>query len=120
VDGSCVRDALFELFEWPVDGSNWLAFIDGPEAADLERLASLLGLEGFDPDVEAERLSPHLDHPGISVWALHQVRMSHALFEPHVRFPRPLPPQHHSYNPERFRVFVDLAKPPRFRGSVGH
>lgn len=112
-DGFCVRDALSELFKWPVGGSDWLAFIEGPEAADLERLLSHLGLQAFDPDVEAEHLRPHLDHPGVSVWALHAIRLSHVLYEPHIRFPRPLPQQYLSYGPERFRVFVDLIQPPR-------
>lgn len=115
-DGWCVRDAFCELFRWPRGGEEWAAFIEGPEADDVERLARHLGLEGgFDPlyAPDAQRLGQIVDHPGISCWALHAIQTSHVVFEPHIRFLPPLPVGYRQFAPEHFRVWVDVNQRPR-------
>lgn len=122
-DGWCVRDAFCELFRWPVGSDEWLAFVEGPHPEDMDRLTEHLGLEWFDPGHPAHigPLSERLDHPGATCWKLHAVRMSHVIYQPHLRYERPLPEQYWPFQPERFRVLVDARQEPHplWRGPNG-
>lgn len=74
-----------------------------------------LGLKGYDPAIPShlEALAQRLDHPGITCWNLHAVRLSHTVFQPHLRFCRGLPARYGRFQPELFRVLVDMRQPPR-------
>ncbi len=71
-DGWCVRDALCQLFGWPIDSEEGLRFVENPEGADLYRLIEHLGLEWYDPahQPHEEELATRLDHPGIVLYGL--------------------------------------------------
>ncbi len=122
-DGWCVRDALSDLFGWPVGDSEWLSFIEAPEPADMDRLVDHLGLEWYDPDYadHVSRLTERVDHPGISCWKLHALQMGHVIYQPHLRYERPLLQQYWPYKPERYRILVDVRQDPHplWRGRAG-
>ena len=109
-NGWCLRDAICLLFGWPGGSANWAAFIEYPSWDDTHRLLAHLGLVAFDPE------QPHADeledHPGIAFYALHPVQANHVVYEPHVRFPRSLPPMYGLFRLEYWRVAVDLSQGP--------
>jgi hypothetical protein len=113
-DGWCVRDAFCALFRWQLGGEDAGAFIEGVGPEDMERLTSHLGLEWYDPVYRphALELAQRLDHPGITCFNLRAVRVAHVVYQPHLRRPRPLPRQYHAYDPELFRVLVDVRQDP--------
>lgn len=116
-DRWCMRNAFCELFRWPVGGAEWSSFIEGPEPEDLERLVMHLGLEALDPllPAHARQLAQSLDHPGISSFDLHAVRVGHVIYQPHLRFPRPLPLQFRSLQPDLVSVIVYARQAPHPR-----
>jgi hypothetical protein len=113
-DGWYLRDAVCPLFGWPPGSREWNSFIEYPAAQDTDRLIEHLGLEWYDPKYQPHRteLARKLDHPGFLVYAFHSVRMAHAVYEPHLRYPWGLPPQYTPFDPELYRVVVDVRQPP--------
>ena len=113
----CVRDAFCALMGWAQGSSEWNAFIEAPAPDDMDRLIVHLGLVWFDPDHEPHRagLEAALDHPGVACYNLGRVRMSHCLFQPHVRYPRDLPIEYRLIDPhpELFCIVIDTRQPPR-------
>jgi hypothetical protein len=101
---------------WQRYSSDWYAFVEGPEPQDADRLLAHLGLEWYDPEYEphAVELATELDHPGIAFYKLHALRLSHAVYEPHVRYLRGLPQEYFWFdpNPEFFRIAVDIRQRP--------
>jgi hypothetical protein len=65
-----------------------------------------------DTGPHAEQLAERLDHPSIACWKLHAVQLGHVLYQPHLRFPRPLPIQYWEFTPELFRIIVDPRQAP--------
>lgn len=108
----CVRDAFSELMGWPPGSPEWGLFIEAPPPGDMDRLCDHLGLAWCDPDRQPEILDTFLDHPGIAVYAFHTERMSHVLYQPHLRHLRPLPPQYRAIPAELFRIIVDMRQEP--------
>ena len=110
----CVRDSVCALMGWAPGSAEWMSFVEGPIAPDLDRLTEHLGLVWFDPEFEPHRqaLDESLDHPGISVYALHSIRMSHYMYQPHIRNLRELPHQYLGFDPELFRLVVDTRQAP--------
>ncbi|MCL4413402.1 MAG: hypothetical protein M1522_01430 [Actinobacteria bacterium] len=115
----CVRDAFCKLLGWSLGSDEWNAFIEAPSPKDMDPLIEHLGLVAFDPDRGHEPryadLLASLDHPGVAFYNLHRCRISHCIFQPHVRHLRPLPPIYQLIDPypEFFRIVVDLRQPPR-------
>jgi hypothetical protein len=109
-NGWCLRDAICTLFGWPLGSPDWAAFQEYPSWGDTHRLLGHLGLVAFDPE------QPHADeledHPGVAFYALHRFRLNHSLYEPHIRFPHPLPMPYRWFTPELWRVAVDLRQQP--------
>jgi hypothetical protein len=58
-------------------------------------------------------LAASVDHPGIACYSLHHVQLSHCVYQPHVRYLRPLPGQYWGLGSELFRIVIDLRQPPR-------
>jgi hypothetical protein len=114
-DGWCARDAFCALFDWETGGPDWSAFVEGVEPQDMKRLEKHLALEGFDPDIQPDkwRLVFPGGHPGIACWKIQPLRMEHVVYEPDLRYVRPLPAQYASFRPELFRILVDIRRPPR-------
>jgi hypothetical protein len=109
----CVRDAFSELMGWAPGSDEWGQFIEAPLPGDMDRLTDHLGLAWCDPDRQPEIFDTFLDHPGISVYAFHTHRMSHVMYQPHLRQLRRLPPQYTGVPAELFRIIVDLRQAPR-------
>jgi hypothetical protein len=110
----CMRDAFSELMGWTPGTDEWLRFIEAPGPGDLDRLVDHLGLLWYDPEhgPHREPLADLLGHPGISVYAFHTMRMSHVLYQPHLRHLRPLPVQYTGIPAELFRIIVDNRQAP--------
>lgn len=110
----CVRDAICTLMGWQPFSEEWCRFVEAPSAADVDRLIVHLGLDWCDPDREPEKFVQFLDHPGIAVYAFHRQRISHQMYQPHIRHLQPLPPRYFDADPdpELFRVIVDLRQLP--------
>ena len=109
----CVRDAFSELLGWPPGSKQWGSFIEAPLPGDMDRLCDHLGLAWCDPERQPEIFAAFLDHPGIAVYAFHTERMSHVMYQPHLRHLRPLPPQYRPLPAELFRIIVDTRQKPR-------
>jgi len=115
-DGWCVRDAVCELFEWPVGSEEWRSFIQGPDGPDVDRLLAHLGLEDVeaaDGEGDVEVPEEWLDHPGLAFYAFPSARMSHVIYEAHLRREKGLHPAA-PYPPDRvrYRVAVDRTQAP--------
>ena len=108
----CVRDAFSELMAWRPGSPEWLRFIEAPVPGDMDRLCDHLGLVWCDPDRQPEIFGTYLDHPGIAVYAFHGERLSHVMYQPHLRHLRPLPPQYAPFRAELFRIIADLRQAP--------
>jgi hypothetical protein len=110
----CVRDSIAALLGWEPGSEEWACFIEAPNAADVDRMIDHLGLDWCDPERQPEKFRTFLDHPGISVYAFHTMRMSHYLYQPHLRKLRPLPVQYLLVEPNRelFRIIADLRQRP--------
>ena len=117
-DNWCMRDALCKLFGWPVGSKEWHAFIEGPGPADMDRLLDHLGLKWYDPEYDPHwsELAELLDHPGIILYKSRQLRVEHALYEPHLRHIRGLPPIYWNHAPdwELFQYIPDVRQEPHF------
>jgi hypothetical protein len=104
------------LFRWPQGSDEWLAFIEGPSAEDLDRLCEHLGLEWYDPDYTPHipLLRARVDHPGVFLYASRLLKQTHAVYEPHLRKPRWLAPHYFDLDPnwEFFRCLVDVRQKP--------
>ena len=87
----CVRDAFSELMGWPPGTDEWGHFIEAPLPADMDRLCDHLGLVWYDPDRQKDIFGTFVDHLGIAVYVFHTEHMSHAIYQPHLKRPRPLP-----------------------------
>ncbi len=109
----CVRDAFSELMAWLPGSLEWSRFVEAPVAEDMDRLCDHLGLVWCDPDTQAEIFDAYLDHPGMAVYALHSERLSHVMYQPHLRHLRPLPPQYAPFQAELFRIIADLRQAPK-------
>jgi hypothetical protein len=111
----CVRDAFCMLFGWSPGSDDWNAFVEGPLADDLYRLIDYFGLHWYDPEHEAHKagLEANRDHPGISLYALHSVQITHCMFEPNIQHLRELPEQYRQFRPELFRLVIDVGQDPR-------
>jgi hypothetical protein len=113
----CVGDAFCALMGWAPGSDEWNAFIEAPAPDDMGRLIDYLGLVWFDPDFGPHQAAPAaaLDHPGITCYKLHRLRMSHCLYQRHVRHLRPLPAEYWLVDPdpELFQIVIDLRQPPR-------
>lgn len=114
-DTRCLRDVIGELFRWSEGGEDWGQFISGPSPADTFRLFDHLGLRVFDPGIpqHVAELAYFLDHPGLSVHALHRAEISHTIFRPRVVHPHHLPDRYAAFEPELVCVIVDPCQPPR-------
>ncbi len=108
----CARDAFSELMAWRPGSPEWLRFIEAPVPGDMDRLCDHLGLDWCDPDRQSEIFGTYLNHPGIAVYAFHGERLSHVMYQPHLRHLRPLPPQYAPFQPELFRIIADLRQAP--------
>lgn len=115
-DNWCVRDALCNLFGWPVGSTEWHSFIEGPAPTDMERLLDHLGLKGYDPEYGPHwsQLAEQLDHPGVILYKSHQLKREHALYEPHLRHIRGLDPVYwyHASDWELFQYIPDVRQQP--------
>jgi hypothetical protein len=100
---------------WDEGTDDWDAFIEAPAREDMDRLTEHLGLVWFDPDYGPHQraLAASLDHPGISCYGLHRVRLSHCMYQPHVRYLRPLPVEYWAFDPELFRIVIETRQTPR-------
>jgi len=110
----CIRDGFSALMGWEPGSDEWSRFIEAPAPGDMERLTEHLALSWFDPEYRPHReaLQHQLDHPGLSVYAFHTIRMSHCLYQPHVRHLRTLPPQYAGIPAELYRIIVDTRQSP--------
>lgn len=110
----CVRDAFCALLGWKPGSDEWKRSIEAPTPDDMDRLIDHLGLVWFDPEYQPhwQLLQSQLDHPGISFFTLHSVRMSHCMYQPHLRHLLGLPPQYASYPVEMYRIVVDTRQLP--------
>jgi hypothetical protein len=113
----CVRDALCALMKWQPGSDEWNCFIEAPNGpANMQRLIDHLGLVSFDPDFpgHASLLQRAPDHPGVASYKLHQVRMEHLQYQPHLRHFVPLPSEYllADSEPELFQIIVDLRQDP--------
>lgn len=108
----CVRDAFSELMGWPSGSDEWAHFIEAPLPADMDRLCDHLGLVWCDPDRQQDIFGTFVDHPGIVVYAFHTEQMSHAMYQPHLKHLRPLPPRYDPLRRELFRIIADLRQKP--------
>jgi hypothetical protein len=97
---------------WEPGTDEWNGFIEAPLPGDMDRLIDHLGLAWCDPDRQPEIFETFLDHPGIAAYAIHSQRMSHVVYQPHLRHLRNLPPQFAPFHPELFRVVVDARQAP--------
>lgn len=124
-DGWCVRDAFCQLLDWPVGSAEWLRFVENPEGPDIYRLIEHLGLEWYDPACPPHwaELAARLDHPGIILYDLTYPdpfepegvgHRGHVLYQPHLRYPRPLSLRYQAFDPEVVNVIVDTRQAPRF------
>ena len=112
----CVRDAICALMQWPPGSEEWFRFIEAPDGpSDMGRLLDHLGLVAYDPEYPAHvaALAQAGDHPGISCYKFHRMRMEHCMYQPHLRHFLPLPPQYTAAdpNPELFQIIVDQGQP---------
>jgi hypothetical protein len=114
----CVRDAFCALFGWQPGSPNWMAFIQAPLPQDMNRLIMHLELLAFDPEYapHARTLAGLLDHPAISAYKIHSLRVEHVQYQPHLRFLSPLPAQYVPFRPELFQILVDPSQPPHHSG----
>jgi hypothetical protein len=110
----CLRDAYCALFGWEEGSDEWNRFIEAPDPGDPDRLREHLGLSWFDPEYPPhwEVWQNRLDHPGISFYAIHSLQLGHCIYQPHVRYLRPLPDEYRRYDPELFRIVIDTRQPP--------
>ena len=125
----CVRDAYCALFGWPPGSDEWNRFIEGPAPADMESLAHHLGVATFDVRSAAgwNAIIPDVDHPGVAVFEIPELEISHMVYVGHVRvlleqWPYgmdshpygywPLTPEHLRHNPILRLVLVDRRQPP--------
>jgi hypothetical protein len=115
-DGWCLRDAMCQLFGWSIGSKEWRAFIECPSAYDTERLCDHLGLEWYDPlhPPHIPLLQARVEHPGAFVYVSGLWQLSHVIYEPHLRYPRWLPPAYLDVDPnwELLRCFVDVRQSP--------
>jgi hypothetical protein len=114
-DHWCVRDAFCALLDWDPGSEEWDIFIEAPSPDDMDPLIEHLGLAWFDPEYEPhwQALQSRLDHPGISFYNFHTLKISHCMFQPHLRHLRGLANEYQRCNPELFRLVVDIRQPPR-------
>ena len=114
-DAWCVRDSLCELFGWPVGGSDWKAFIEGPHPDDMQRLEEHLGLVPVDPRLpdDVAWFEHNRAHPGIVAWNLHSHGWTHFCYARDLRVPPPLQVQYRFLRPALAGFLVDVRQSPR-------
>ena len=134
-NGWCVRDVVCQLFGWPPGSENWSAFIEGPQGEDTARLADHLGLTLLDLTAPGayDEPSHHPAHPGVALFGLDKVGMSHVAYvadarwllrywptpdgrpnrKPALSTGWPLGPQHMAHGPVLFAVIIDERESPR-------
>lgn len=78
---------LTALFGWPPGSDEWNRFIEGPATEDMQPLADHLGVETFDVRSSAglNAIIPKVDHPGVAVFEIPQLKISHMVYVGHVR-----------------------------------
>ena len=109
----CVRDAVSALMGWPSGSEEWSRFIELPIPEDVEHLMDHLDLPGCDPERQRAIFETFLDHGGLAVYNFHACKISHMVYQPHLRHLQPLPPEYDGIDAELFRVYADLRTPAR-------
>jgi hypothetical protein len=120
----CVRDAFCRLLDWPVGSAEWLSFVEDPVGLDVYRLIDHLGLEWYDPAAPQHQaaLAARLNHPGIWLLGLTYPdplqpsrvgHRGHVVYQPHLRYPRPLPMEYQAFQPDLVNIIVDVRQRPR-------